>query len=347
MGKWTDTGASGLAVGTLPAIVTPASTDGFIVDQGGVTKRQTRSQLHTLETGEQLGIANGSKTALSSRFTFDTDTGTFLQGTNTQSFVCGGFECLRLGTVSGGVNHMFFTPGGVGTGPKIATVGPETNIDLLLSPKGTGKIVANGVLETVGPTAGTVGGHAAGHLMVKGNGTSQFSSAVVTGHNSFNGNTQLWYFGSVASGNDNIALINRQNASLSLWTNNASRLNISSGGQVTISDLGTGDVQATGGVLSVTSDARLKTRIRDFSAGLDVLLKIRPKTYQWNEKSGLDTELRQTGFVAQDLIDVLPEAVTGSEEEGYGLNSKAILGAAVNAIRELEKRVVELEKVGT
>ena len=121
-------------------------------------------------------------------------------------------------------------------------------------------------------------------------------------------------------------------------------MTIAAAGSVTINDLGTGDVEATAGVLSIVSDARLKKNIKDFSAGLAVLLKIRPKTYHWNKKSGMDMEILQTGFVAQDLIDVLPEAVTGSEEEGYGLNSRAILATAVNAIQELEKKIIKLEK---
>ena len=331
-------------ISDLTAVVTPAGTDEFAVNQGGVTKRETRAQIHTLGSGEQLKIDNGAKAALSLAFTFDTDTGMFLQGTNTQSFVCGGVECLRVGTVAGGANHMFVTSGGAGDGPTLAAAGLDTNIDLVLSPKGTGKIVTNGVVETKGPVAGSVGGFAAGNMMVRGSGTNKFSNSVITGHSSFNINTQLWYFGSVSSSNDNIAFINRQSGSLALSTNSITRLNISAVGQVTISDLGTGDLQTVNGLLFTSSDERLKKDIKNFSTGLDAILKIKPKTYHWNKKSGIDMEVPQTGFVAQDLIDVLPEAVTGSEEEGYGLNSRAILAAAVNAIQELDKKIIKLEK---
>ncbi len=44
-------------ISALPAVTTPASTDEFPVNQGGTTKKQTRAQVHTLESGEELGTA--------------------------------------------------------------------------------------------------------------------------------------------------------------------------------------------------------------------------------------------------------------------------------------------------
>ena len=41
-------------ISALPAVTTPVSTDGFAVNQSGVTKLETRAQVHTLEVGEHL-----------------------------------------------------------------------------------------------------------------------------------------------------------------------------------------------------------------------------------------------------------------------------------------------------
>ena len=41
-------------ISELPAVATPASTDEFAVNQGGISKRQTRAQIHALESGEHL-----------------------------------------------------------------------------------------------------------------------------------------------------------------------------------------------------------------------------------------------------------------------------------------------------
>ena len=41
-------------ISDLPAVTTPAATDEFAVAQGGVSKKETRAQLHALESGEHL-----------------------------------------------------------------------------------------------------------------------------------------------------------------------------------------------------------------------------------------------------------------------------------------------------
>ncbi len=41
-------------ISDLPAVTTPAATDEFAVNQGGTSKKETRAQIHTLESGEHL-----------------------------------------------------------------------------------------------------------------------------------------------------------------------------------------------------------------------------------------------------------------------------------------------------
>jgi len=98
------------------------------------------------------------------------------------------------------------------------------------------KIIPNGTGRTeVIATPGTViGGFASGGFHITSPSASVNGNSVITGHNSFGGNKQLWYLGSVSSSNDNIAFINRQNATLSLNTNNLTRLTIEAAGNVGI-----------------------------------------------------------------------------------------------------------------
>ena len=49
-------------ISALDAVATPASTDEFAVNQGGTTKKQTRAQIHTLESGETLDTTAGAMT---------------------------------------------------------------------------------------------------------------------------------------------------------------------------------------------------------------------------------------------------------------------------------------------
>ena len=99
---------------------------------------------------------------------------------------------------------------------------------------GVGTPSPNAKLEVRGTPGAVVGGFASGQFHVTDPSVNPNANSVITGHNSFGGNKQLWYLGSVASGNDEIAFINRQNAALSFWTNNAQRMKIEPSGQVVV-----------------------------------------------------------------------------------------------------------------
>ncbi|KKL25792.1 hypothetical protein LCGC14_2401740, partial [marine sediment metagenome] len=79
---------------------------------------------------------------------------------------------------------------------------------------GFGTTTPNAPLEVKGLKPGIVGGHQSGMLHVTDSDPAEFSNSVITGHNAFNGNTQLWYLGNTSSLNNDIAFINRQNAAL-------------------------------------------------------------------------------------------------------------------------------------
>ena len=101
---------------------------------------------------------------------------------------------------------------------------------------GIGTATPNAKLDVTGNSPGNVGGFPAGALQITSPTDAVNASAVITGHNSFGGNKQLWYLGSSSSSNDNITLINRQNGLLALATNNQTRLTIQSTGNVEINE---------------------------------------------------------------------------------------------------------------
>jgi len=108
----------------------------------------------------------------------------------------------------------------------------DLNGNINFSPNGTGDVIINSVLETVNGTNGTVGGFAAGNLMVRGSGTGINDNASISGHNSFGGNKQLWFLGSLSSSNDDVVFMNRQNTNLVLATNSITRVTIEDDGDV-------------------------------------------------------------------------------------------------------------------
>lgn len=98
------------------------------------------------------------------------------------------------------------------------------------------------------------------------------------------------------------------------------------------------------GVISSVSDERLKSQIKPFESGLDQLRGIKPIRYHWNMLSGLDMLGEYVGFSAQNVQANLPEGV-GRSQAGYlSLQDRAIIATLVNAVKELEARLAELEK---
>jgi len=69
-----------------------------------------------------------------------------------------------------------------------------------------------------------------------------------------------------------------------------------------------GDVTTTGTNVSynTTSDERLKENIRPSAKGLNVVMKIQVRDYNFKSKPGQN----ETGFIAQELYTVLPDVVT-------------------------------------
>jgi len=90
------------------------------------------------------------------------------------------------------------------------------------------------------------------------------------------------------------------------------------------------------GVLSVSSDERLKNIVSSFDKGLDEILKLKPINYNWNNLSGLEQENIYSGFSAQNVKSVIPEAV-GEDSRGFlTLSDRPIIAALVNSVNELK-----------
>lgn len=153
----------------------------------------------------------------------------------------------------GSFTHTIFrTDVGSNRADLVFAVGINSNIDLLTNSfrihgeasdegnveffqdVGIGTSSPNAKLEVNGTPGASVGGFPSGQFHVTSPSTSVNGNAVITGHNSFSGNTQLWYLGSTSSSNQNIALINRQNAELHLHTNNLNSFSIEADGDVII-----------------------------------------------------------------------------------------------------------------
>jgi hypothetical protein len=86
------------------------------------------------------------------------------------------------------------------------------------------------------------------------------------------------------------------------------------------------------------SDARLKHDIRYLGEGaLARVLALQPATFGWN---GEPSTRRHAGFIAQDTLPHVPEAVGISPSDGYYTwDSNAVLAYTVKALQELDRKV--------
>ena len=92
-----------------------------------------------------------------------------------------------------------------------------------------------------------------------------------------------------------------------------------------------GDIYATGNITGY-SDKRAKSDIQKIENALEKLEQINGYTFTMNDK-------RYTGVIAQEVLPVLPEAVTGSEETHYAVAYGNMMGLIIEAIKELKEKI--------
>ena len=122
-------------------------------------------------------------------------------------------------------------------------------------------------------------------------------------------------------------------------------MTLNSTGVLQLNTYGAGTlVTNSSGIISASSDVRLKNVKHAFTTGLKAITQIHPAVYSWKseEKEGVHTTY--AGFIAQDVKEAIPEAV-GQGKDGYlTLQDRAITAALVNAIKEQQKEIEDLQQ---
>jgi len=114
-------------------------------------------------------------------------------------------------------------------------------------------------------------------------------------------------------------------------------------------------VYASNGTIN-TSDAREKKNIKEIDYGLETLMKLKPVSYEWKEDAmNMGTKL---GFIAQDLLEVVPEvvvtekrvenretgAITFEEAERMGVFYDDLIPVLAKAIQEQQGTIEEVKE---
>ena len=152
-------------------------------------------------------------------------------------------------------------------------------------------------------------------------------------------NNKLNFWNSVSSGGG----ISFYTNAVDGWTNaTTERLTITSTGDVGINqpiptytlDVD-GTIRATTDIV-LTSDRRLKRDIKKIEGALDKICKISGYTYIHNEQES-------TGCIAQEVKEVLPQVVRGTEESTYSIAYGNMMGIVIEAIKELRDEISNLK----
>lgn len=174
----------------------------------------------------------------------------------------------------------------------------------------------------------------------------------------------------LSAANDNFLIQTQSGDGFHIQTNgaNTDRFAISSAGVVSMPTLGsdtatvdntvcvsgTGVILKGSGALGVclgTSSARYKHDIVSMGVGLAEIVKLTPKNFFYNKGFGDDGYRLQYGFIAEDVIKVLPQLVgLDKEKKASSVDMLAMVPIMVSAIKQLksandnlEARLVKLE----
>ena len=105
-----------------------------------------------------------------------------------------------------------------------------------------------------------------------------------------------------------------------------------------------GAIYSTGDIVAF-SDARVKTNVLTIDNALDKVLNMRGVYYNPIDKETKEVDdRRRVGVIAQELNEVLPEAVTYAEDvDEYGVDYGKLTGVLIEAIKELKQEINELK----
>lgn len=100
------------------------------------------------------------------------------------------------------------------------------------------------------------------------------------------------------------------------------------------------------GVISCTSDERLKKNIVSYGSALDKVSALRPVTYNWNFDD--DNSTKQIGFIAQEVEGVIPELVKTDSESGLkSLSTVGLIPILTKAIQEQNEKILALASLNS
>ena len=111
-----------------------------------------------------------------------------------------------------------------------------------------------------------------------------------------------------------------------------------------------GTINATNTTISAISDVRLKENISDLEIGLDAIMALRPRKFDWKKGSGNDGK-NIRGFIAQEFEEIFPDLIDESinpapeGEEPYKQIRQDLIPILVKAMQQQQAQIEELKEL--
>lgn len=166
---------------------------------------------------------------------------------------------------------------------------------------------------------------------------------------------QCYGTGGITEGMQFFRGLSGSDGAMALKTNNSERLRITSGGAVGIGTASptallsvNGSANNTTGSWGVFSDARIKTVKHGFTDGLNVIGRLRPVVFTYNDRAPFHSDKEQVGVIAQELEQVAPYMVSqqanGDLPDMREVDNQAYVFLLINAVKELNALVQKQQK---
>jgi hypothetical protein len=94
--------------------------------------------------------------------------------------------------------------------------------------------------------------------------------------------------------------------------------------------------------LRADSDRRIKDNIETIESALDKVNRLRGVSF--TRKDLADKTKKHIGLIAQEVLEVIPEVVGGSEETSYSVGYAELVAVLIEAIKEQQTYIKEQDE---
>ncbi len=95
------------------------------------------------------------------------------------------------------------------------------------------------------------------------------------------------------------------------------------------------------------SDGRLKKNVQPIRSSLDIVRRLEGVAYEWDGATHPEQNFEngtKFGLIAQDVAEVLPEAVLGSDEDMYAVDYMMMVPLLIEAVKEQQAEIEALRR---